>query len=704
MKTSDFVAEPVGLGRCEKITSHHIDLLALLYVRQSTNHQLREHRESTERQYALANRLRLLGWPEERIVIIDQDLGCSGAGHQRRLGFQRVLAELTAERVGIVMGLEMSRLARNSKDWHDLFEVCGIFGALIADEDGVYDPHDPNDRLVLGMKGIISEMELHMMKTRLERGRLNKAQRGELFHDVPRGYVLTPVRLPVHDPDAQVRSVIQMVFDKFDELGSAHAVFRDFVRRRIDLPCRGRDGVLRWHAPRPGAIRDILMHPLYAGAYSYGRHNVPKNKRRPRGTPKRLAPEQWKVLLRDKCPAYITWDRFIRNRERLHENNTRKDRKGPAREGCALLAGILFCGHCGRRLHPIYSRNARPGYHCTRHFTAAVERACQGSIQCDVLDGLIEERIFQVLQPASIELSLRVVQDETLRREERNKNERQKTERARYDEQRAKRRYEAVDPENRLVAATLEKDWEQALQKRLDTEREYETRLQESPIRLTEAESQRLVALSSDIPSLWKSPSTNIKDRKQVIRHLVEKVVATIHGDTEIVDVTIHWAGGCLSQHQIIRRVSKYTQLQDYDQWCQRMIQLRREGKRSREIAAALNDEGFRMARHGRPITAFTVAKLLNESPFREQLRNQKLQPNEWLVEDLAKELGMKQKKLKDWVTRGWARAIQRPFGGVWILWADNAEIKRLRLLAARRPGDNRPPEETLVPHWQACQ
>ena len=305
----------------------------MLYVRQSTNHQLREHRESTERQYALAHRLQLLGWPEERIVIVDQDLGCSGSGSQQRRGFQRVLTELTAERVGIVMGLEMSRLARNSKDWHDLFEVCGIFGALIADEDGVYDPHDPNDRLVLGMKGIISEMELHMMKTRLERGRLNKAQRGELFHDVPRGYVLTPARLPVQDPDDRVRSVIHMVFDKFNELGSAHGVFRDFVRRHIELPFRGRGGTLQWHPTRPGAILQILTHPLYAGAYSYRRHNVARKKRGTRNMPKRLPPEQWKVLIPDKYPAYITWDQFIRNRERLHENNTRKDRKGPPREG-----------------------------------------------------------------------------------------------------------------------------------------------------------------------------------------------------------------------------------------------------------------------------------------------------------------------------------------------------------------------------------
>jgi DNA invertase Pin-like site-specific DNA recombinase len=675
----------------------------MLYVRQSTNHQLREHRESTERQYALAHRLQLLGWPEERIVIVDQDLGCSGSGSQQRRGFQRVLTELTAERVGIVMGLEMSRLARNSKDWHDLFEVCGIFGALIADEDGVYDPHDPNDRLVLGMKGIISEMELHMMKTRLERGRLNKAQRGELFHDVPRGYVLTPARLPVQDPDDRVRSVIHMVFDKFNELGSAHGVFRDFVRRHIELPFRGRGGTLQWHPTRPGAILQILTHPLYAGAYSYRRHNVARKKRGTRNMPKRLPPEQWKVLIPDKYPAYITWDQFIRNRERLHENNTRKDRKGPPREGCALLAGILFCGHCGRRLHPFYSGHARPGYYCTRHRTAAVERACQGTIQCDVLDGLIEDRALQVLRPASIELSLRVVQDETLRREELGKYQRQKAERARYDEQLAKRRYEAVDPENRLVAGTLEKEWELSMKKRMDAEREYETILLESPVRLTEAERQRLVALSSDIPNLWKSPATNIKDRKQVLRHLIEKVVATVQGDTELVDVTIHWVGGCLSQHEVIRRVSKYTQLQDYEQWCQRIIDLRREGKRAWEIAAALNRDGYRMARHGRPITAETLKQLFSQSPFREQLRNKKLGPNEWLVADLAKEVGVKKKKLKDWVTRGWAQANQRPFGGVWILWADKEELERLRLLGKRGRGDNQPPHEELVRPRRPC-
>lgn len=701
--TDSTTSSTLVYGASEKLTKRHLDLQALLYVRQSTNQQLRDHRESTARQYALSDRLKALGWPNGRIVVIDDDLGISASGNERRAGFQRLLSEITAERVGIVIGLEMSRLARNSKDWHDLFEVCAIFGTLIADEDGVYDPQIPNDRLILGMKGIISEMELHTMRIRLERGRMNKAQRGEMFHGAPAGYVKNVHGVVEKDPDERAQSAVQLVFDKFEELGSCHAVFHYFVREHIELPLRDSYGNTHWRLPGKTTLDGILRHPLYAGAYGYSRRKSYKNKRQSdKLTRKYLPPEQWKVLILNKYPAYITWDQFLQNQQKTQQNCTHKNRGGPPREGSALLAGILFCGHCGRRLHPRYqAKSGRPGYHCsTSHLTATVPHACQGVIQCDVVDDLVSQRVVEALQPAAIELSLKVVEDESLRRTEFAKQQRQQLEHARYQAQLAERRYHAVDPDNRLVARTLEKQWEDCLSALHGTEKEHELRMKDKPVSVSEPERQQLLAISADIAALWESGATTNKDRKHVVRCVIDKVVAAVQGTTEFVDVTIHWAGGFTSQHQILRRVAKYTQLQDYAVWAQRLIELRRQGKRAPEIADILNHEGFRPARQQRAFTTAMVDKLIAQPPFREPLHNPQLARDEWTREDLATELGMPTKKLQQWVVKRWVHVIQRPYGATWVLWADNHEVERLRRLL-NRPGRNQqPPLELCTPTY----
>jgi DNA invertase Pin-like site-specific DNA recombinase len=690
--TDSLINRKLVFGAGDKITSRHLDLLGELYVRQSSNEQLRDNRESTERQYALTDRLKMLGWTEENIVVIDDDLGRSGSGSEHREGFQRMLSDITAERVGIVIGLEMSRLARNSKDWHDLFEVCAIFGTLIADEDGVYDPQIPNDRLILGMKGIISEMELHTMRIRLERGRMNKAQRGEMFHSAPVGYVMNVHGVVEKDPDERAQSAVQLIFDKFDELGSCHAVFHYFVREHIELPLHDYYGKILWRLPGKTTLDGILRHPLYAGAYGYGRRKSYKNKRHPdKRTKKHLPLEQWKVLIPDKYPAYITWDQFLQNQRKLRQNCSRKNQGGPPREGSALLAGILFCGHCGRRLQPHYqTKSGRPGYHCSRHLTMAVPHACQGVIQCDVIDDLVSRRVVEALQPAALELSLKVVEDESLRRKEFAKRQRQQLEHARYQAQLAERRYHAVDPDNRLVARTLEKQWEDSLSALQRAEEEHEGQMKDKPVSLSESERTQLMAMSADITGLWQASATTNKDRKQVVRCVIDKVIAAVQGTTEFVDVTIHWAGGFTSQHQITRRVSKYTQLHDYDVWAQRLIDLRRQGKRSPEIAEILNREGYRMARQQREFTATMVQQLISQPRFRDPLHNPQLAPHEWRLEDLAKALGMPPKKLRHWVFKRWVQAIQRPFAGTWVIRADDNELERLRELL-HRPAQNRP-------------
>ena len=302
-----------------KITHTHRAKLAVVYVRQSTPQQVVENRESLDRQYGLADYARALGWPAERILVIDEDLGFSGRTAEARLGFQRLLAEVSMDHVGLVLGLEMSRLSRSCKDWHHLLEVCGIFGALLADQDGVYDPSDPDDRLLLGLKGQISELELHTIRTRLERGKLNKARRGELITNAPIGYVKTPAGGLVHDPDDQARAVVRLIFDKFDELGSANAVTRYLRRNQIRIGIRIHEGpnrgTLEWRLARVTTVYRILTHPAYAGTYAYGRTPIEPRRRRRNGDPgiRRAPMAEWMVTLHDHLPAYITWDRYLRN-------------------------------------------------------------------------------------------------------------------------------------------------------------------------------------------------------------------------------------------------------------------------------------------------------------------------------------------------------------------------------------------------------
>lgn len=683
--------------RSEKISQKHWERVAVLYVRQSTNHQLLEHRESTERQYGLKHRITALGWAAEKILVVDDDLGLTGSRSGNRQGFQRVLQEITAGRVGMVMGLEMSRLARNSKDWHDLFEVCGIFDALIADEDGVFDPNLIDDRLVLGMKGIISELELHTMKTRLERGRLNKARRGELFHVAPVGYVLSHDGLPIKDPDAQAQLAIQMLFDKFDELGSAHAVYRYCVSAEFKLPFRNKEGDLDWRIPGKATLYGLWKHPLYAGTYGYGRRKNYRTKRKPASSfRKHLPPNQWKVCIHDLYPAYITWERYLQNQERLRQNDNRPDRTGPPREGTALLSGILHCGHCHRKLHPKYNKNAQPSYSCSRHLSSPVTVPCQGAIQGARLDQLVADRLLDALRPANLELSLRVIEDEELRRQKQGKLKRQAVERARYEAQRAERQYNVVDPENRLVAASLEKKWEACLAQQTCAETELESFNQQRPIKLSAQERAQLVALSS-IETLWHSSLTSIRDRKRIVRCLVEKVVATVQEGTEFVDVSIHWQGGCISRHELIRRVGRYSDMRDYPQLIERLIELRKTGMRSPRIAETLNSEGFSMARQSRPFTGTMIAKMISSEPYKSRLRDPVLNEHEWRIEALSGQVGIPVKKLKHWVNRGWLHAVQRPFASTWVLWADDDEINRLKRLNDR-PRGQRPARSLLRP------
>ena len=601
---------PTSLG------DRHLSKLAIVYVRQSSMQQTFDHQESRQRQYALADYAAALGWPRERILVIDDDQGRSGRTVEQRPGFQRLLAEVSLDHVGLVLGLELSRLSRSSKDWYHLLEVCGVFGALLADQDGIYDPNDTNDRLVLGLKGTMSEVELSTMRNRLERGKLHKAGRGELVLTVPCGYLKLPGGEVILDPDEQVRAAVQLVFDKFAELGSFGQLYRYLRQNKIVIGVRAhhgpRRGELAWRPISRALLGRMLHHPIYAGAYSYGRRRVDPKRTAASGGKVRMRyvpMAQWTVLQRDRFPAYITWDRYLANQQRLRDNRSWPEAPGVPRPGAALLPGLLVCGACGRRMHAGYRTKAKPYYACMRR---KLEGSACGGLGAAAIDDLVGRQVLRALEPAALEVSLEAVQRLHRERERLHRHWHQRLERAAQEALRAERQYQAVEPENRLVARTLEQRWEEALRGQRALQEEYDRFVQEPPRQLSADERSRIAALAGDIPGLWHSPQTTAADRKEIVRLLVERVVVHVPADSERTEVEIAWRGGVTTGHAIARSVARYESLGDYPRLLERVGQLRQQGQTIAQVARQLNQEGYRTPRSRKGYTATSVRKLLS--------------------------------------------------------------------------------------------
>jgi DNA invertase Pin-like site-specific DNA recombinase len=683
-------APPRPLLRSAKIQERHLQRLAIVYVRQSSPQQVVEHRESRERQYALSDYAMTLGWPRERVLLIDEDQGHSGKSAADRAGFHRLLAEVTMDHVGLVLGLEMSRLARSNKDWHHLLEVCAVFGTLLADQDGVYDPRDSNDRLLLGLKGTMSEFELVTMRNRLERGKMNKAERGELFLAVPAGYVKLSSGEVTQDPDEQVRAVIALIFDQFDELRSIYAVFHYLIRNNLRIGGRVRSGPQRgeveWRRPSLPSLWQLLRHPIYAGAYAFGRRPLDPKRRGPgcKAAKRWLPLEEWKVLKRDVLPAYITWERYLANLRRLGQNRLGPESMGTARRGTALLSGLIVCGTCGLRLQTSYRHVGNAHYGCTRHLTRGTEQICCG-VKASVVDDVVAAAVLRALEPAALELSLKATKDIQKERERLAQHWQQQLERAQYEVARARRQYDAVDPENRLVARTLEQRWEESLRQQQQLQEDYDRFLRKQPPGLTAAERARVLALSADLPGLWQASGTTPADRKEIVRCLVERVVVQVRQDSNHVVVTIHWHGGFTSEQEAVRPVRCYEQMDDFETLMSRIEQLRADGHGAAAIANKLNEEGFSPPKRCGPFFAELVRQLLSRRGLaNEKTYTDQLTPHEWWLTDLSRKIGVPALKLRDWILRGWLHGRQTPAQGLWIAWADGDELKRLRKLRAR--------------------
>lgn len=679
----------LGLGSTSKIRDVHFDRLAMVYVRQSTPQQVLENRESRERQYALAQFAQRLGWPAERVVVIDEDQGQSGKTAAEHSGFQRLMTEVSLNHVGMVLGLELSRLARSNKDWHQLIDVCGIFNTLLCDQDAVYDPVDGNDRLFLGMRGAMSEYELVTLRNRLLRGSRNKAERGELFSHVPVGYLKMSTGEIVQEPDEQARDMVRLVFDKFEELGSAYAVFRYFLANRLQLGFRpssaARIGELIWRRPTANCILGMLRRPIYAGAYGYPIHRPGKKNPvtgRTEGGKWFVPPEEIPVLLRDRLPAYIAWDQYLANQERLKQNRALRDTQGAPKRGAALLQGLVVCGKCGHRMSTLYKTRQRPSYYCNEYWRSDLQECC-GRITAATLDDLVVQEVLRALEPAALELSLRAIENVEQERKRLHDQWRQKLERVQHEVGRAERQYHAVEPENRLVVRTLEARWEEALKKQRELKEEYHRFLAKLPTTLNATDRERIQALSQNVPSLWHAAGTTAKDRKQIVRCLVERVVVVTDLATELADVTIVWKGGLTTQHQVARPVSSYEQLKDYQRLTERLKQLHRQGLHRGPIAAKLNAEGFVPPHRRGGFSELGVAALMREMGLLGELfRDDLLQKNEWWIPDLARQLRVIPQKIHYWIKHEWIHSRRTPSGKHHIVWADKDEIRRLQKIA----------------------
>jgi len=531
-----------------KVTGEHLKKTAYLYIRQSTLRQVFENTESTQRQYALRQRAVVLGWPAERIEIIDCDQGQSGASTGEREGFQKLVAEVGLGKAGIVMGLEVSRLARNCADWHRLLEICALSGTLILDEDGLYDPAHFNDRLLLGLKGTMSEAELHVLKARLRGGILSKAQRGELKMPLPVGLVYDPLQRIVLDPDKQVQNTLRHFFETFRRTGAGWATVQAFAKEGLKFPRHGQagSGQLIWEPLRHSKALDTLHNPRYAGAFCFGKSRTWKD---PQGRWHcvNLAREQWAILIKDAHPGYISWEEFEENQKRLLHNQQARAlerQSGPPREGPALLQGLVICGKCGNRMTLRYHQRAgrlSPDYVCQKQCVEECRPLCQ-NVPGGTVDDALSALIVDSISPLALEVALNVQQQLQQRLAEADRLRRQVVERAQYEAEQARIRYMRVDPNNRLVADTLEAIWNDKLRQLEQAHQEYEKQRQNAQLVISQEQKAQILALAEDFPRLWRDPATSDRDRKRMARLMLEDV--TLKRDQTLITVQVRFKGG----------------------------------------------------------------------------------------------------------------------------------------------------------------
>ncbi|UCC38633.1 MAG: recombinase family protein [Candidatus Aminicenantes bacterium] len=668
-----------------KIRSHHQQKKAYVYLRQSTMGQVRHHQESTERQYALADKAKQLGWPQVMIKVLDGDLGISGAQSYNREDFKTLVADVSMRKVGAVFALEASRLSRSNTDWHRLIELCALTDTLIIDEDGCYDPTDFNDRLLLGLKATMSQAELHFIHVRLRGGKLNKAKKGLLRLPLPLGLCYDDEGNTIFDPDEEVRNVVKLIFSLFQEHGSAYEVVRKFASLNLKFPKRAYggiwDGKLIWGYLTDNRVLNILHNPSYAGAYVFGRYRYAKNIL-PNGQIQtktiKVPMSEWTVKILNHHEGYISWEEFCRNEAILSKNQTNKEENllsQAAREGKALLQGLLLCNKCGRRLTVRYKGNGGiyPTYEC-KHLKreGLTGRVCM-SVQAGALDRAISERILEVIEPEQIKIALKAIEELEMRNNLINKQWGMKIERAEYEAQLAQRRYEQVDPENRLVASTLESRWNDALIKVEQIKKEFSQFQQKKPLTVSKEQKEKVFALAKDLPGLWNSPTTKEKDKKRILRLLIKDITVEKFSEVNRATMHIRWQGGACEDIKVNlpQRV--------YDKWryspnIVERVKALAPALTGSQIAERLNKEGLRSAK-GKPFNKSIVDWIR----YKYDIPSAKLKRSEELtVKQVAEKFGVSQHVVYYWIERKFLNARRINNNAPYWITLDSEKEKEL--------------------------
>jgi excisionase family DNA binding protein len=680
-----------------KITAEHLARDAYVYVRQSTADQLLNNPESRRRQYALVERARALGW--ENVIVVDDDLGRSGGG-QRRPGFERLLAAICAGTAGAVLAIEASRLARNGRDWHTLLEFCAFVNTLIIDEDGVSDPRLINDRLLLGLKGAFSELELSMFRQRSREALRLKAARGELHTTAAIGYRRGADGRLEQDPDRRIHETLSMAFRKFNEIGSVRQLALWLRQEGIDLPVAvyGPQGrVVQWRPPRYHAVHRLLTNPVYAGAYTFGRTSSRVRFEGGRqviihGVARRR--EEWEVLIRDHHDGYISWEEYDRNQKIIAGNANMKGTMvaGAVRKGGGLLVGLLRCGHCGRRLKVLHHARRDTRYICNAEMDYASDKKCVGFSNMRI-DAAVSAEVLAVISPLAIDAASQLIADRERAGTERLRQSELALQQARYEETHARRQYDAIDPDNRLVAGELERRWNDRLAAVARLEEQIRNLHNEQPRALHDDERAALLALADDLPQVWNHPTASNETRKRILRAVLEEIIVTVEADR--LRLVLHWQGGDHTRLEVAKnRIGQNRWKTDVE-----TVQLVRELARilpDHSIAPLLNRLGIRSAK-GQSWTQLRVRNFRGVHQISVYRDGERTQRHELILQEAASRLGVHKMTVVRLIRDGLLPARQACVGAPYVIREDDLDRPAVqRAIATGRAVSPVPQQESL--------